>query len=39
MKAAQMAKDASFLANSKAVETPKELSLREELEAQFKKEF
>lgn len=39
MKAAEIAKDASVLATSKAKETPKELSLREELEAQFRKEF
>ena len=39
IKAAEVAKDASVLATSKAKETPKELSLREELEAQFRKEF
>jgi len=39
IEAAKMAQDAAFLPNLKASETPKELSLREELEAQFRKEF
>lgn len=37
--AAQTAKEAALLANSKTTEKPKELTLREELEAQFRKEF
>ena len=39
IEAVKRAKDASLLANSKAAQKPKELSLREELEAQFRKEF
>ncbi len=37
--AAQIAHQASFLPNSKTEEKPREMTLREELEAQFRKEF
>ena len=36
---AMKAKESSFSPHSKTVSEPKELSLREELEAQFRKEF